>query len=282
MNDELGPTGRTYVVNVEDLENPKCQFPGCYYDHAKDNANSAQHNNYLIANDVAIQSNYRSGVRIMDMSDPSNPDEVAFLDTAKNYNPSSSGFNGQWSNYPFFPSGTIGANDIEEGFFALSVSLPDLRLVLSQNRVDLCGKESVGEVVISTKYYGEKELGEVEIEFENLPDFIVAEMGDEGEEIVLKLQAGEEALAGSYVFVIKAMAGGEVAEKRVVVNVFDHAPTLNYGVTEMEDGKYKVTYEIDEAGVYPLHVKMNGEEIGEGGIYVDVEGEDGDEPIFGE
>ena len=61
------------------------------------------------------QSNYTSGLRILNISDPENPVEVGFLDTL----PSSESvaMQGSWSNYPFFESGTIAVTSRGEGVF---------------------------------------------------------------------------------------------------------------------------------------------------------------------
>jgi hypothetical protein len=60
------------------------------------------------------QSNYVSGLRILDISDPANPREVAYFDSvpAGGNDP---GFAGSWSNYPFFESGIIVFTSMREG-----------------------------------------------------------------------------------------------------------------------------------------------------------------------
>jgi hypothetical protein len=64
------------------------------------------------------QSNYRAGLRIVDVSDPDAPAEVAHFDTAP-YLEDAPGFSGTWSNYPFFPSGTVIVTSVQEGLFIL-------------------------------------------------------------------------------------------------------------------------------------------------------------------
>lgn len=61
-------------------------------------------------------SYYTEGVRVLDVSDPSNLLEVAWYDTHETY---SSGFHGCWSAYPFFPSGICIASDIENGLYVM-------------------------------------------------------------------------------------------------------------------------------------------------------------------
>ena len=62
------------------------------------------------------QSNYQSGFRVLDISDPENPVEVAHLDTVP-YGTNTPGMGGSWSNYPFFASGMIIVTSGSEGLF---------------------------------------------------------------------------------------------------------------------------------------------------------------------
>ena len=60
------------------------------------------------------QSNYVSGLRILDISDPANPREVAYFDSVP-VGGNDPGFAGSWSNYPFFESGIIVFTSMREG-----------------------------------------------------------------------------------------------------------------------------------------------------------------------
>ena len=64
------------------------------------------------------QSNYVSGLRILDVTDPANPVEVGWFDTVPQ-GENAPGFAGSWSNYPFFESGTILVTSMREGLFLL-------------------------------------------------------------------------------------------------------------------------------------------------------------------
>jgi hypothetical protein len=122
-NDELdeqthGTNTRTIVMDVTDLENPTVHFE---YMH---DTISIDHNNYVHEGRV-YQSNYTSGLRVLDtefIGDPDNPrlEPVAFFDTYPAH--SDPTFNGTWSNYPFFESGTIAVSGIDEGLFLLRLS----------------------------------------------------------------------------------------------------------------------------------------------------------------
>lgn len=101
---------RTLVWDIADLDDPimvKEHFGETF---------TIDHNLYIKGN-LMYQSNYVSGLRILDISDPENPKEVGFLDTV----PWSEEveFDGSWSNYPFFASGTIVVASGKEGVFFL-------------------------------------------------------------------------------------------------------------------------------------------------------------------
>lgn len=81
---------------------------------------SIVHNTHIINKnnvDYAVTSWYTEGFTITDVSRPHNLVQVGNYDT---YTASVSGFNGCWGVYPFFPSGTIVASDIDSGLFVFS------------------------------------------------------------------------------------------------------------------------------------------------------------------
>ncbi|HEX8503277.1 MAG TPA: choice-of-anchor B family protein [Pyrinomonadaceae bacterium] len=110
---------RTFVWDVSDLDAPSVRgiFEG--------STPSIDHNLY-VRGLYAFESNYRSGVRVVDVRNAAtaNLSEVAFFDvfTADD----AAFFNGTWSNYPFFASGTVVASGMEQGLFVLrpQVGLP--------------------------------------------------------------------------------------------------------------------------------------------------------------
>ncbi len=117
MNDELDEIGgnvdrtRTLVWDIKDLDDPIL-----VKEHFADNA-SSDHNLYIRGN-LMYQSNYVSGLRILDISDRENPELVGFFDTVP-WSPDAPGFDGSWSNYPYFESGIIVVNSGAEGMFIL-------------------------------------------------------------------------------------------------------------------------------------------------------------------
>ncbi len=127
LNDELdeGATvsvTTTRIINVEDPANP---FLVDTYTTGK----AAIDHNLYTRDHVVYQANYRSGLRVFDAIDPTNPVEVAYFDTFPNSD--SAEFNGAWSSYPFFPSGNIIVSDIERGLFVMRVDAPLRPLALA-------------------------------------------------------------------------------------------------------------------------------------------------------
>lgn len=117
LDDELdesfyGATTTTHVIDVSDLTNPRPVGTAA-------NSSSAIGHNLYVHNNLIYEANYRSGLRVFDMADPKRPVEVAWYDTyGENDFPA---FNGLWSTYPFFPSGTVIGSDMEKGLFVWRV-----------------------------------------------------------------------------------------------------------------------------------------------------------------
>ncbi len=113
INDELDDTNfgfysQTRIVDVSNLSAPT--NAGTF----TSGVNSIDHNLYTRDN-LIFESNYRSGLRVFDATDPAAPVEIAFFDTWPEDDNAS--FNGLWDNDPFLPSGTILGSDIEKGLF---------------------------------------------------------------------------------------------------------------------------------------------------------------------
>jgi hypothetical protein len=85
----------------------------------KSDLNTIDHNNYVVGN-LLYQSNYSTGLRVLNISNVEDPVEVAYFDTYRAGDVPS--FVGSWSNYPYFSSGTIVVTSIEEGLYILKPS----------------------------------------------------------------------------------------------------------------------------------------------------------------
>lgn len=119
LNDEIdegtfGYNTRTRIFNIEDLDNP------VHIGQHISGVTSTDHNLY-IDGDYAYMSNYSSGLRVVDFSriDEGITEEVAHFDVHPGDN--EAGYHGTWSNYPYFPSGTIVMTHRETGLFMLDV-----------------------------------------------------------------------------------------------------------------------------------------------------------------
>ena len=108
----LVPTQRTIVLDFLDLDDPEFAY---VYDSGLP---SIDHNQYVRGR-YSFQSNYETGLRNPSMSQVAQGTltEAAFFDTYPDANTVS--FNGQWSNYPYFESGLVIANDGDYGLFVL-------------------------------------------------------------------------------------------------------------------------------------------------------------------
>jgi choice-of-anchor B domain-containing protein len=124
MNDELDEMNRivdrtrTLVWDMSDLDEPV--LVNEFY-----HSNGASDHNLYVRDNLMYQSNYQAGLRILDITDPANPVEVASFDTAP-YADNVHGFAGSWSNYPYFKSGVIVVSSQAEGVFILKKQEQDL------------------------------------------------------------------------------------------------------------------------------------------------------------
>ncbi|MBT8405043.1 MAG: choice-of-anchor B family protein [Gemmatimonadetes bacterium] len=115
LNDELdeiqgsAARTRTMIWDVSDLDDPQLVA-----EHLG-TQESSDHNLYIVGN-LMYQSNYRSGLRILHITTPEEPVEVAYFDTVA-YGDNSAGMGGSWSNYPFFDNGVVIVTSGSEGLF---------------------------------------------------------------------------------------------------------------------------------------------------------------------
>jgi choice-of-anchor B domain-containing protein len=112
--DELdgnAPKTRTLVFDVSDLDDPVLakEFFG--------NTAATDHNLY-VRGQYMYQSNYVAGLRVIDIKDPANPVEVGYFDTVP-FGENAPGFDGTWTNFPFFKSGVVAVSSMREGLFMI-------------------------------------------------------------------------------------------------------------------------------------------------------------------
>lgn len=95
------------VFDLSDLSNPAIVNAFTCNPHA------IVHNP-RVAGGVLYLANYTEGVRALDLSDPVHPAEFAWADS---WPGPSGGYSGVWEVYPFFPSGTVIASDMQSGLY---------------------------------------------------------------------------------------------------------------------------------------------------------------------
>ncbi len=127
LNDELderafGTPTTTHVLDVSDLTDPT---PVASFSAGLP---SIDHNLYT-KGDLIFEANYRSGMRVFDASNPTSPVETAWFDTFPEDDAAE--FNGIWSVYPYFDSGTVIGSDAERGLFVWRLGARELDLTVS-------------------------------------------------------------------------------------------------------------------------------------------------------
>lgn len=102
----------TYVWDLHDLDNPVLRG-------ADGSGNPSIDHNIFIKDGLAYQSNYTSGLRVMDTwkAEQGRLTERGFFDVYPNDDETK--FAGTWGNYPYFESGKVVVTGVEEGLFVL-------------------------------------------------------------------------------------------------------------------------------------------------------------------
>ena len=124
------------------------------------NPSHSAHNLYIRPEtNLLIISYYADGTRIVDISDPTNPIEVAYYDTSN----IEGLYVGNWGTYAYLPSGYIISSDIETGMYVLMSSLivapPEMEYSTDTTDFSLNEGESVsGNITITNTGDVESEL----------------------------------------------------------------------------------------------------------------------------
>jgi choice-of-anchor B domain-containing protein len=132
LDDELDENGvlptTTHVIDVSDIDDPQ-------HVSTFTNGNSSIGHNLYTKGNLVFEANYRSGLRVFDVSSPLAGVEVASFDTWPGDD--TDAFNGLWSCYPYFPSGVVIGSDLEKGLFVWWVGTPPVSLALAANAPEL-------------------------------------------------------------------------------------------------------------------------------------------------
>jgi choice-of-anchor B domain-containing protein len=211
LNDELDEVQgqveqtTTYIWDIRDLDNP--EMIGIY-----DGVATSIDHNYYSRDQLLYQSNYRSGLRVLDISKASEAqlEEVAFLDCQPGDDITQ--FSGTWSNYCYFPSGTVVMTDMYSGLFIL-------RVRTSAADYDINVANDVDETVFNA--YLSYQPGSSNIQVNGLPSGVNASVATATfpgpAPITL---TGLEALdPGSYPFTVSIEFDGTTDEHEAIIRV---------------------------------------------------------------
>jgi choice-of-anchor B domain-containing protein len=113
----FGHNTRTRVFSTSNLTSPTLLgfFTG---------PTTATDHNQFVKGNFSFQSNYRAGLRILDLTNvasPSSMSEAAFFDVEPASN--AAGFAGTWTNYPYYPSGVVAIFSIQRGLIVVRPNL---------------------------------------------------------------------------------------------------------------------------------------------------------------
>ncbi|MEM9055869.1 MAG: choice-of-anchor B family protein [Pseudomonadota bacterium] len=168
---DFGHNTKTYVWNIENLDNPvvisSYLAPTAAIDH-----------NLYIRGNYAFQANYRAGVRILDLEDIASGTlrETGFFDFFPSNDAAS--FNGAWSLYPYFASGVVIASGIEQGLIVLRpdvLALP-FTLQVGDPALSVCGAGQASTDVSLAA--GPVPSGDVTLSVDGLPAGVAAQFAD--------------------------------------------------------------------------------------------------------
>lgn len=113
------------IVDLQKLAMNEIEVVGAFIDSLTPNGGPIRpvpHNVYIKDN-LLFDSQYEDGLLVYDISIPTQPVLVAHYDT----HPENTIYNryyGNWGNYPWLPSGTIIAGDMQNGLYLLKLDLP--------------------------------------------------------------------------------------------------------------------------------------------------------------
>jgi len=147
-NDEVDGRPFTRVFNASNLNQP---IPVLTYVGEYQNGVTVDHNLYTKDSRV-FHANYRSGLRVFDTaSGVTTPTLVSWFDTFPADD--STGYNGLWNNYPYFPSGVVIGSDLESGLFVWWVGDPQIDFAFPQGaptELNPAGDAAIVQIVQNT------------------------------------------------------------------------------------------------------------------------------------
>jgi choice-of-anchor B domain-containing protein len=120
--------GRTYILTTDETQSPNGKLKVWNISNLSNvtlvtswqptNITTAIVHNVEIYGNIAVIAHYTAGIRIVDISNPTSPQEIAWYDTYPSNN--NANFSGCWSVFRF-PSGKIIGGDISSGLFVIKI-----------------------------------------------------------------------------------------------------------------------------------------------------------------
>lgn len=225
FDDELdeqsfGHNTRTRILNVSDLNSPTLTG---FFDSPTP---AIDHNLYTLGN-YAYEANYRSGLRILDITNvaSANLTQFGYFDIyPSNDSPS---FNGSWSTYPYFESGTVIISGIEQGLFMVRPQLePDFQMGADVTELAACVNGNDGAMVAllpRNGYGGQVTLSGAGLPAGATPNFSPNPIAPPGQS-QLTVNVGGSVPAGAYPFTIEGTDGTLTHQVDMNLTVNDIVP----------------------------------------------------------
>lgn len=212
----FGHNTRTRILDLTDLDSPSLI---ANYDHA---TAAIDHNLYTHEGHVYM-ANYRAGLRIMDLDEIAlgNLIEVAYFDIYPSSD--SDSFNGAWSVYPYFESGTVVVSGIEQGLFILKPKFaPSFGLEATPTTLAICEPDLDTidlQLTVDNGYSGDVTLSTVGLPSGIVDTFSVNPVSvPNASELSLNVTS---ATPGSYSFDISATDGTLTEDQTINLTVTD-------------------------------------------------------------
>ncbi|MEL6717924.1 MAG: choice-of-anchor B family protein [Bacteroidota bacterium] len=206
---------RTHLFDLQNLDAP------VYLGFHQHTTPAIDHNLYVKGR-YAYLSNYRAGLRIMDLIDIGNANltEKAFFDVYPTDDLRA--YTGSWSNYPYFKSGNIIISSIDEGLFVVKPSFPHYVFTLNfPTIIQLQPGESKSFQVDYNQYAGFSES--VNLSIPNLPDDLSVSLSqnsiDGDGQITVTVTADLTAMEQNYSLILKGESSDTGVEEEIAMGV---------------------------------------------------------------
>lgn len=227
VNDETDESSsqgtRTYIFDLIDLDNPN--YLG-FYQHSTP---SIDHNLYIKGN-YAYLANYRSGLRIMELSDLANNNLIptAFFDVYPAND--AIAYTGAWSNYPYFKSGNIIVSSIDEGLFVVKPNFPHYVLAHASRSVQTVTAGQTQQFTFDyNEYAGFNEL--VNLSIENVPSDLQVSFSSNtitnNGQITVVVEANSNAVTAKHQLILRGESNNSNTVERLAFGVIVEGGTAS-------------------------------------------------------